>query len=310
MQGSVLGQFHLAPGAAHHPRFQGLPDELQQMQYPAKGHPELARRSAALIRSCAAIVTDKWGLDPGTWAVLHHLYPYATVPVFQVSIDYDKPATFHHAVGRELAALSEMGVLVVGSDNLVHNLRATEDLPDGLAALRPCAQNFDRAVKSARADGEGVRSRDHCAHAKSHPDANPTTGHRDRPAPPMGGYMPATWCIPGKAAYTSGWRCTRRSPAGSWRTIPTCRLANRSGRIDSSRSANMRGVRWIRTSASCFAVLTAESASAAITPNGPMRLCESASTSSARGWRRRRRTTWGIGTCWRFWAGRICCPDA
>ncbi len=143
---------HEAPPTIHD--FQGFPDELQQMQYPAKGHPELARRAAALIRSNAAIATDKWGLDPGTWTVLHHLYPDASVPVFQVSIDYDKPAAFHHAAGRELAALREMGVLIIGSGNLVHNLRATEDFPDGLAASRPWAQNFDRAVKSALAAGD------------------------------------------------------------------------------------------------------------------------------------------------------------
>lgn len=150
---SVTGvTVHEAPPTIHD--FQGFPDELQQMQYPAKGHPELARRAAALIRSNTAIPTDKWGLDHGAWTVLHHLYPNASAPVFQVSIDYDKPAAFHYAVGKELAALREMGVLIIGSGNLVHNLRATENFPDGLAASRPWAQNFDQAVKTALAAGD------------------------------------------------------------------------------------------------------------------------------------------------------------
>jgi len=74
------------------------------------------------------------------------------VPVFQLSIDYDKPAAFHHAVGRDLAALRDQGVLVMGSGNVVHNLRATDrGTPDGFKASRPWAQSFDEAVKAALA---------------------------------------------------------------------------------------------------------------------------------------------------------------
>lgn len=141
-----------APPTIHD--FQGFPAKLHAMQYPAKGHPALARQTVELIRSNVAATTDQWGLDHGTWTVLHHLFPGATVPVFQVSIDYDKPAAFHHAVGKELAALREMDVLIIGSGNVVHNLRATEDFPDGLAASRPWAQNFDRAVQTALASGD------------------------------------------------------------------------------------------------------------------------------------------------------------
>lgn len=106
--------------------FSGFPAELHAMQYPAAGHPALAAKAAALVRSGQAQLTDQWGLDHGTWTVLHHLYPQADVPVFQVSIDYNQPAPYHYAVGKELAALREQGVLVIGSGNIVHNLRATQ----------------------------------------------------------------------------------------------------------------------------------------------------------------------------------------
>jgi 4,5-DOPA dioxygenase extradiol len=132
--------------------FGGFPQPLFDMQYPAPGSPGFAREAVAAVRRAKVQATEDWGLDHGTWSVLHHLYPAADVPVFQLSIDYDKPAAFHHAIGRELAALREKGVLVVGSGNVVHNLRAT-DRVEGLSptASRPWAQGFDDAVKKALA---------------------------------------------------------------------------------------------------------------------------------------------------------------
>jgi 4,5-DOPA dioxygenase extradiol len=122
------------------------------MQYPAPGAPALAREAAALVRHAKVQPTQDWGLDHGSWTVLHHLYPGADVPVFQLSIDYAQPAAWHHAVGRELAALRDKGVLIVGSGNVVHNLRAIDRI-DGLqpTASRPWAQAFDDAVKRALA---------------------------------------------------------------------------------------------------------------------------------------------------------------
>jgi 4,5-DOPA dioxygenase extradiol len=122
------------------------------MQYPAPGSPEFAREAMAVVKRAKVQPSEEWGLDHGTWTVLHHLYPAADIPVFQLSIDYDKPAAFHHAVGRELAALRDKGVLIVGSGNVVHNLRAT-DRVEGLSptASRPWAQAFDDAVKRALA---------------------------------------------------------------------------------------------------------------------------------------------------------------
>lgn len=130
--------------------FGGFPQPLFDMQYPAPGSPEFAREAMSVIRRAKVEPTEAWGLVHGTWTVLHHLYPAADVPVFQLSIDYDRPAVFHHAVGRELAVLRDKGVLIVGSGNVVHNLRAT-DRVEGLSptASRPWAQSFDDAVKRA-----------------------------------------------------------------------------------------------------------------------------------------------------------------
>lgn len=132
--------------------FGGFPQALFDMQYPAPGSPALAREAMAVVKRAKVQATQEWGLDHGTWTVLHHVYPAADIPVFQLSIDYDKPAAFHHAVGRELAALRDKGVLIVGSGNVVHNLRATDRI-EGLSptASRPWAQAFDDAVKQALA---------------------------------------------------------------------------------------------------------------------------------------------------------------
>lgn len=132
--------------------FGGFPQALFDVDYPAPGHPALAREAIGAVRQAPVVGTQQWGLDHGTWTVLKHLYPKADVPVFQLSIDYDKPAAFHYAVGRDLAALRDRGVLVMGSGNVVHNLRATDrGTPDGPAASRPWAQGFDDAVKAALA---------------------------------------------------------------------------------------------------------------------------------------------------------------
>src|SRR4051812_6931029 len=76
--------------------FGGFPRELHEMQYPAPGAPDIAQQAARAIAPLRARESDDWGLDHGTWSVLHHMVPAADVPVFQLSIDYDKPAEFHY----------------------------------------------------------------------------------------------------------------------------------------------------------------------------------------------------------------------
>lgn len=103
--------------------FGGFPRELYSVQYPAPGDAKLALRVQSLLAPVSVRLDNGWGLDHGTWSVLCHLYPKADIPVVQLSIDQSQPASFHYEIGKRLARLREEGVLVVGSGNVVHNLR-------------------------------------------------------------------------------------------------------------------------------------------------------------------------------------------
>jgi 4,5-DOPA dioxygenase extradiol len=103
--------------------FGGFPQELFDIQYPAPGNPGLAKETAYLIKETNVGLNHDWGLDHGTWSVVRQMYPNATIPVLQLSIDYHQPAQFHYKLGSELAELRKKGVLIIGSGNMVHNLR-------------------------------------------------------------------------------------------------------------------------------------------------------------------------------------------
>jgi len=124
--------------------FYGFPRPLYEVQYPAPGAPEEAKRLAMEHH----LLTDhQWGLDHGAWSVLRHLYPEANVPVFEVSLDHARTFEEHLALGREMKKLRERGVLILGSGNLVHNLhRINWEMP---SAAYPWAEEFDRKVKKA-----------------------------------------------------------------------------------------------------------------------------------------------------------------
>src|SRR3954468_12124441 len=87
-----------APRTIHD--FGGFPQELYQVQYPAPGDPDLARRVQSLLKTLPVQLDNSWGLDHGTWSVLCHVYPQADIPVVQLSIDEAKPAAFHFDLGR------------------------------------------------------------------------------------------------------------------------------------------------------------------------------------------------------------------
>jgi 4,5-DOPA dioxygenase extradiol len=112
--------------------FGGFPPELFAVQYPAQGSPELALETKKLLQPMAVELDHNWGLDHGAWSVIKHLYPDANIPVIQLSIDYTKSGQYHFDLAQKLSALRKKGILIIGSGNIVHNLRLVD------------FQNFDK----------------------------------------------------------------------------------------------------------------------------------------------------------------------
>jgi 4,5-DOPA dioxygenase extradiol len=109
--------------------FGGFPQALFDQQYPAPGAPAVASTLARDLKSPTdgrqlGVDADVWGLDHGTWSILKPMFPKADIPVLQLSMDYSRPPAEHYALGQQLHALRDRGVLIVGSGNIVHNLRA------------------------------------------------------------------------------------------------------------------------------------------------------------------------------------------
>src|SRR5690606_31143708 len=100
--------------------YYGFPEHYYQVYYHAHGAPDVAKE----VKKVAPIVqeTTEWGLDHGAWPMLMHLFPEGDVPVFQMSIDYYAPPSYHYELGRQLKPLREKGVLIIGSGALIHNL--------------------------------------------------------------------------------------------------------------------------------------------------------------------------------------------
>lgn len=103
--------------------FGGFPQALFDVQYNAPGNPALAKETAELLHSANVTLDHDWGLDHGAWTVVRHMYPEANIPVLQLSIDYTKGPQYHYDLAKELYALRKKGVLIMGSGNMVHNLR-------------------------------------------------------------------------------------------------------------------------------------------------------------------------------------------
>jgi 4,5-DOPA dioxygenase extradiol len=135
--------------------FGGFPKELFAVQYPAPGSPDLAKQTQSLITTTEVGLDDKWGLDHGAWSVIKHLYPNADIPVIQMSIDYSQPAQYHYDLARQIKSLREKGVLVIGSGNMVHNLR--------MVAWNKLNENFgfDWAIEANEKMKQFILSGDH-----------------------------------------------------------------------------------------------------------------------------------------------------
>jgi len=106
--------------------FGGFPEELYKVEYPAPGNPELAQKIKENINKTEVGLNLNWGLDHGAWSVVKHLYPKADVPVIQLSLDYQKSPQYHYELAKELSSLRKKGVLIIGSGNMVHNLRMVD----------------------------------------------------------------------------------------------------------------------------------------------------------------------------------------
>ncbi len=102
--------------------FGGFPQALFDVKYPAPGNAKLAQETKDLIKKTTVGLDHEWGLDHGTWSVIKQMYPDAKIPVLQLSIDYYQTPQYHYDLAKELSALRDKGVLIVGSGNMVHNL--------------------------------------------------------------------------------------------------------------------------------------------------------------------------------------------
>ena len=130
--------------------FGGFPPQLYEIQYPARGPVELARRVRTLLGEDRASLSNEWGLDHGTWSVLRWMFPAADVPVLQLSIDSQLSAPEHYELGKALRALRSDGVLIVGSGNVVHNLSdALRRMGSKSSPTPGWAQRFDNTVAQA-----------------------------------------------------------------------------------------------------------------------------------------------------------------
>ncbi len=133
--------------------FYGFPKALFDLQYPSPGSPDYAKEVTELVKKTTVKLDYDWGLDHGTWSVLVKMYPKADIPVFQMSLDYSQSAQYHYDLAKELAGLRKKGVLIVGSGNIVHNLR--------MADLSDKAEPYDWAIEFDATAKKLIDSGDH-----------------------------------------------------------------------------------------------------------------------------------------------------
>ena len=132
--------------------FYGFPAALYQLQYPARGDVALAAQVQGLLSPTQVRADTEWGLDHGSWSVLRYMYPAADIPTVQLSIDANLAPRAHYQLGRQLGALRDEGVLILGSGNVVHNLRALQY--SATAPVLPWAAEFNDTLRAAVLAGE------------------------------------------------------------------------------------------------------------------------------------------------------------
>jgi 4,5-DOPA dioxygenase extradiol len=154
--------------------FYGFPQALFDVEYPAPGDAHIARRIVDVVEpTYVGLDEDSWGIDHGTWSVLVHMFPQADVPVLQLSINAELPFDYHFNLGAKLHALREEGVLILGSGNVVHNLRLVDFNAPGHGT--DWAHRFDDDIKTMMTSDAAELGR-----ASSHRDyhlAVPTPDH-------------------------------------------------------------------------------------------------------------------------------------
>jgi 4,5-DOPA dioxygenase extradiol len=136
--------------------FGGFPKALFDVQYPAPGSPELAIETKNIVKTTDVGMDYNWGLDHGAWSVIKHLYPKADVPVIQMSLDYGLAAQYHYDLAKELSALRKKGILIIGSGNMVHNLRMV-----AWDKLDVAGFGFDWAIEANEKMKKLILSNDH-----------------------------------------------------------------------------------------------------------------------------------------------------
>lgn len=136
--------------------FGGFPKELFEVQYPAPGDLFLAKETKALITKTNVGLDDKWGLDHGAWSVIKHLYPNADIPIIQMSLDYNQSPQYHYELAQEIKSLREKGVLIIGSGNMVHNLRMLS-----WQQLNTPGYGFDWAIEANETMKKHILNGDH-----------------------------------------------------------------------------------------------------------------------------------------------------
>ena len=139
--------------------FYGFPDGLYKLTYPSAGAPSYAKSVTKLVKTTKVKCDTDWGLDHASWAILRHIYPQANVPVFEMSLDYSfnewhpKPLQYHYDLASQLAELRMRGILIIGSGNIVHNLRLL-NFDEVDAEPYDWAVEFDETIKQLILSGD------------------------------------------------------------------------------------------------------------------------------------------------------------